>query len=56
MKTFRDELMDYLERTKEPPYKLAKRAGISMVSLYGYLKGDQDLRLSSVEKLKGAME
>lgn len=46
----------YLAWKKLKAYQLAKAAGIPGPSLYRYLKGERDLALKTVEKIRETME
>ncbi len=56
MKTFREELQEYLARTNIKPYKLAKKARVSMVAVYGFLNSSKGLTVDTMEKLKSVMK
>lgn len=53
---FKDDLQKYLDETGEKPYKLAKRAGVGIASVYDFINGEKGLRLANVEKLQEAMK
>ncbi len=53
---FKEELTKYLKRKRMIPIELAKLAGVSYASVYQFLRGKQDLRLKTVEKLKAVMK
>lgn len=55
MKTFREELSEYLEKKKLRPYKFAEKAGVPWGSIYRFLNKGGDLKNSTVEKLRESM-
>jgi predicted transcriptional regulator len=52
----REQIRAWLSLRKLKPYQLAKKAGVSFPVVYRFLKGERDIRLSTLEKLKAVMK
>jgi plasmid maintenance system antidote protein VapI len=51
MKTIKQQIIDYLEKTGLKPYQLADLAKVPRPTVYRFIKGEREMYASTIDKL-----